>query len=156
MRLTLIFAAIAFAVDQISKVWIVHGLDLKNRLAMDVLPPFVNFRMGWNEGINFGLFSDAPGAARWVLIVLALAICAWVLRWVAREPMRPIAQAGAGLLIGGALGNVLDRLIYGAVADFLNMSCCGIQNPFTFNLADVAIFAGAILLVVFTGKEQSA
>ena len=53
----------------------------------------------------------------------------------------------AGLLIGGALGNSLDRLIYGAVVDFLNMSCCGIENPFVFNLADVAIFLGAIGLM---------
>ena len=62
----------------------------------------------------------------------------------------------AGLLIGGALGNVVDRVLYGAVADFLNMSCCGIENPFAFNVADVAIFAGAIGLVLFTGKAQAA
>lgn len=156
MRLTLIWALIAFVVDQASKIWIVHGLDLKTRLSIDVLPPLLNFRMGWNEGINFGLFSNAPEAARWVLIVLAIAIVAWVLWWMAREPQKPIAQVCAGLLVGGAIGNVVDRLIYGAVADFLNVSCCGIQNPFTFNIADIAIFAGAIGLVVFTGKEQSA
>ena len=155
MRLTLIWALIAFGLDQATKILVVHVLNLRTILAMDVLPPYLNFRMGWNEGINFGLFSDAPDVARWVLIVLALAIVGWVLRWVAREPMRPMAQACAGLLVGGALGNVMDRLIYGAVADFLNMSCCGFNNPFTFNIADVAIFVGAIGLVLFTGKEKS-
>jgi signal peptidase II len=61
----------------------------------------------------------------------------------------------AGLLIGGALGNVVDRVLYGAVADFLNMSCCGIDNPFAFNVADVAIFVGAIGLVLFAGRGNS-
>ncbi len=55
----------------------------------------------------------------------------------------------AGLLVGGALGNALDRVLHGAVADFLNMSCCGIRNPYAFNLADVGIFAGAIALVIW-------
>ena len=55
----------------------------------------------------------------------------------------------AGLLIGGAIGNVIDRLAYGAVADFLNMSCCGIENPFAFNVADISIFVGALGLVIF-------
>ena len=65
-------------------------------------------------------------------------------------------QIAAGLLVGGAAGNVIDRLIYGAVADFLNMSCCGIDNPFAFNVADIAIFAGAVGLILFTGKEKAA
>ena len=60
-----------------------------------------------------------------------------------------VQAVGAGAIIGGALGNVWDRLQYGAVADFINMSCCGIRNPFAFNLADAAIFGGAALLVLF-------
>ncbi|MCC5973356.1 MAG: signal peptidase II, partial [Rubellimicrobium sp.] len=63
-------------------------------------------------------------------------------------------QVSAGLLVGGALGNVVDRLLYGAVADFLNMSCCGISNPYAFNVADIAVFAGAIGLVIFTGGDN--
>jgi signal peptidase II len=55
------------------------------------------------------------------------------------------------LLVGGALGNVVDRVIYGAVADFLNMSCCGFTNPYAFNVADISIFAGAIGLALFSG-----
>jgi signal peptidase II len=57
-------------------------------------------------------------------------------------------------LLGGALGNVVDRLIYGAVADFLNMSCCGIDNPYAFNVADIAVFAGAIGLVLAPGAKN--
>jgi signal peptidase II len=64
-----------------------------------------------------------------------------------------LAMISAGLLVGGALGNVIDRILYGAVADFLNMSCCGIENPFSFNVADIAIFAGALGLVLFMGKQ---
>ena len=70
-----------------------------------------------------------------------------------REP-RPLARISAGLLIGGALGNVVDRLAYGAVADFLNMSCCGFSNPYAYNVADIAIFAGAIGLILFTGEKR--
>jgi signal peptidase II len=61
-----------------------------------------------------------------------------------------MAELSGGLLVGGALGNVVDRIAYGAVADFLNMSCCGIENPYAFNIADIAIFAGAIGLVIFS------
>ena len=66
---------------------------------------------------------------------------------------RGIVHIAAGIMIGGALGNVVDRLIYGAVADFLNMSCCGIDNPFAFNVADVAIFLGAVGLA-FLSEEK--
>ena len=69
-----------------------------------------------------------------------------------KNPQPALAQVSAGLLIGGALANVADRLIYGYVLDFLNMSCCGINNPFVFNVADIFIFAGAIGLVFF-GEE---
>ncbi|MFT5060977.1 MAG: signal peptidase II [Sulfitobacter sp.] len=155
MRLLAGIALIVFAVDQISKWVIIYGLDLLNRGAIDVLPPFLNFRMGWNQGVNFGLFANDADTMRWVLIALALIICVFVGRWALREGGVKVLIS-AGLLIGGALGNVLDRVIYGAVADFLNMSCCGLNNPFTFNIADVFIFAGAIGLILWTGKEQTA
>ncbi|MEM8956684.1 MAG: signal peptidase II, partial [Pseudomonadota bacterium] len=110
------------------------------------------FQMGWNEGINFGLFSGASDATRWILIAIALAVCAWVARWALQDG-RPRVLLSAGLLIGGALGNVVDRLIHGAVADFLNMSCCGIANPYSFNLADVGVFLGAAGLIVLTWRD---
>ncbi|MDD9718902.1 signal peptidase II [Dinoroseobacter sp. PD6] len=154
MRALALSAVVAFAIDQLSKLVVVHWLNLKEIRAIDVLPPVLNFRMGWNHGVNFGLFGSDSEAMRWALIVLALAICAGVVIWVRREGGGTRVMVSAGLLVGGALANVLDRVIYGAVADFLNMSCCGIRNPFTFNLADVAIFAGALGLVLFTGKTE--
>lgn len=152
MRTLGLAALVAFGIDQLSKLIVVHWMNLKEIRALDVLPPVLNFRMGWNHGVNFGLFGSDSELMRWILIALALGICVGVAVWIRREGGGPRVEISAGLLIGGALANVLDRVIYGAVADFLNMSCCGIRNPFTFNLADVAIFAGAIGLVLFTGK----
>lgn len=159
MRLLALAALVAFAVDQASKYLVIFGMDLIRLRQIDVLPPLLNFRYGENRGINFGLFDGGSEASRWTLVVLALAICAGILIWVLRTPMGRMARIAAGLLVGGALANVLDRLVYGYVLDFLNMSCCGIHNPFVFNLADVFIFAGAFALVFFApegsrGREK--
>jgi signal peptidase II len=148
MRATFITAVAAFVVDQLTKFYVVVWLDLMAVRSIDVLPPYLNFRMAWNRGVNFGLFANDGAVMRWVLIAIALGISAWVLRWMARDKPGRNLQIAAGLLVGGALGNVIDRLIYGAVADFLNMSCCGFTNPYAFNVADIAIFAGAIGLLI--------
>ena len=145
-----VVALATVALDQVSKLAVVFGLDLVSRGEIDVVPPFLVFRMAWNRGMNFGLFAQDSDVARWLMIAVALAISAWVWGWVWREGLGPRAQVAAGLLIGGAIGNVIDRLAYGAVADFLNMSCCGIENPFAFNVADVSIFVGALGLVIFS------
>ena len=149
MRLTFWTALVIFGADQVSKYWILNVLDLDRVLAVDVLPPYLNFRMAWNQGINFGLFGDFD--LRWILVGVALAVTAFVIWWVRREGGTVWTHMSAGLLIGGALGNVIDRVLYGAVADFLNMSCCGIENPYAFNIADIAVFVGAVGLVLFTG-----
>jgi signal peptidase II len=154
MRLFWITTLAVFGLDQLTKLWIVHGLDLINRHEIDVLPPFLNLRMAWNYGINFGLLSHGSDWARWGLIVLALAISAWVVWWMRREVGNRWALLSGGLLVGGAFGNVIDRIAYGAVADFLNMSCCGIENPYAFNVADIAIFVGALGLVVFAKGQE--
>jgi signal peptidase II len=157
MRRFWIVAAITFVLDQFTKLAVVHGLDLINRHEIDVFPPFLVFRMAWNEGINFGLLSHGSEIARWGLIVVALAISAWVVWWMRRERGNWKAEVAGGLLVGGALGNIIDRIAYGAVADFLNMSCCGIENPYAFNVADIAIFAGALGLVIFAkGSDTNA
>lgn len=156
MRLALWVAGGVFVVDQALKFLVVHMMNLDRRLAIDVWPPFLNLRMAWNQGVNFGLFSGESGITRWLLITLAVVISAWVWIWVRRQPRDARTQVAAGLLVGGAAGNVVDRLVYGAVADFLNMSCCGFQNPWAFNVADIAIFAGAIGLVLFAGRETPA
>lgn len=143
-------AAAVIGVDQISKWAVVFGLDLMHRGEIDVLPPYLVFRMAWNFGMNFGLLAQGSDLGRALLIAVALVISGWVWVWVRREKAGLWAELAAGLLVGGALGNVIDRIVYGAVADFLNMSCCGFDNPFAFNVADVAIFFGAVGLVLFT------
>ncbi len=154
MRMIFWAGFLAFAIDQISKYVVIHMMELARIRSIDVLPPVLNFRYGENRGINFGLFGDGSDASRWVLTVLAVAICVAVLFWARKNAPTRIAQFSAGVLVGGALANVLDRLIYGYVLDFLNMSCCGINNPFVFNIADVFIFAGALGLIFFTDGDD--
>jgi signal peptidase II len=145
-----------FLLDQASKYLVVHILNLRQLGEIDVLPPLLNLRMAWNYGINFGLFAQNGDLTRWVLVAVALAISVAVIWWVINDPPGTIGKIAAGFLIGGALGNVIDRLLYGAVADFLNMCCCGIDNPYAFNVADIAIFIGAFGLVLFTGGKKPA
>lgn len=154
MRLAGKVAAGVLALDQLSKYLVVQQMGLDRAGAIDVLPPWLNFRMAWNRGVNFGLFSGESEAMRWILIAIAVLIPAWVWIWISREPHGRRVHCAAGLLVGGALGNVVDRLIHGAVADFLNMSLPGWTNPFSFNIADIAIFLGAVGLVAFTGKTK--
>ena len=155
MKLVIGTALATLVLDQSSKIAVVHVLDLASRQRIDLLPPYLNFRMAWNQGINFGLFSDTTDMTRWALVALSLAISVWIWLWARREPHSRITQLSAGLLIGGALGNVLDRIFYGAVADFLNMSVPGIENPYSFNVADITIFIGAVGLVIFTSREKT-
>ncbi|MEM1314939.1 MAG: signal peptidase II [Pseudomonadota bacterium] len=140
-----------FVFDRALKWWIVEGLDLKHRLVIEVAPPYLRLVMAWNEGANFGIGS---ALSRDVWIAVALIISAGLLAWATtmRDALRLVS---VGLIVGGALGNALDRVVYGAVADFLNMSCCGIRNPFAFNPADIFIFAGAFGLILFDGREKS-
>jgi signal peptidase II len=129
-------------------------MNLIERGIIEVFPPLLTFRMGWNTGINFGLGAGGPEMMRWVLIGIAVVICAWLIYWAKTGLTRPVALISAGAVIGGALGNTLDRIMYGAVADFLNMSCCGINNPFAFNVADIGIFAGAFGLLIFADQTK--
>ncbi|MEW2919101.1 signal peptidase II [Ruegeria sp. ANG10] len=153
-RLLLWAALAAFAIDQISKYLVVHVMRVAEG-NIDVLPPLLVFKYGENRGINFGLFQGDSDTARWVLIGISLAVAIGVLIWLMHTTPSKLMLFCGGLLIGGALGNVVDRVLYGYVLDFLNMSCCGINNPFVFNLADVFIFAGAFGLVLFDGKKPS-
>lgn len=148
-------ALVAFIIDQMSKYVVIHVMELSQVRAIDVLPPVINFRYGENRGINFGLFDGGSEASRWILIAIAVVISVAVLIWASRTAMSQLAFVSAGLLVGGALANVLDRLLYGYVLDFLNTSCCGIDNPFVFNLADVFIFVGAIGLVFLAPDSKA-
>jgi signal peptidase II len=153
MRHLGITAVFTFLLDQVSKWFVVHWLNLFELGEINTWAPYLNLRMAWNNGVNFGLFAHSADAARWILIAVALGISGAVLVWVRKEQPKPLGMISAGLLLGGAMGNVVDRVLYGAVADFLNMSCCGINNPYSFNVADITIFLGAFGLVLFTGEK---
>jgi signal peptidase II len=146
----LVVAAVVFVLDRVLKIWVVEVLDLRHRHFIPVADPWLNLTMAWNEGINFGLF-DFGAAGRWVLVALALAIVLALCLWVRKGGW--MQAIGVGGIIGGAIGNVWDRVRWGAVADFINMSCCGLRNPFAFNLADAAIFGGVAVLV-FAGSRK--
>lgn len=150
---SIILATIAF--DQVSKIYVVYFLNLREKNSIDVIDPFLNFRMAWNRGINFGLFDSGGEGARLLLILLSLTISVALLWWI-RKSNNALRQFAVALIIGGALGNTSDRIVFGAVADFLNMSCCGIRNPFSFNVADIAIFLGALLLIVWDKNDVDA
>ena len=154
LGLAALVTMLVIALDQLSKYIVVRVLDLDRIQQLEVLDPWLNLRMAWNQGVNFGLFASDQQTARWLLIGVALAVCVWVAVWLWRNRPGRFAQVAAGLLIGGALGNVIDRATYGAVADFLNMSLPGWSNPYSFNVADIAIFAGAIGLVLQPGADK--
>ena len=148
-------AFLTFIVDQASKLYVVQYLNLKDKFSIDVISPFLNFKMAWNKGINFGFFDSGGELSRWGLIILSGAISLGLLWWI-RKSTNVIRQFCVALIIGGALGNAIDRVFFGAVADFLNVSCCGIQNPFSFNVADIAIFFGAVVLILWDKSESEA
>lgn len=156
MKVMGLFALAAFVIDQASKWLVFHWLNLWEVQRIDVIDPLLVFRPGINEGINFGLFGGGSGAQRIVLIAVALVLCTLLAVWARRSFTTTRAFASAGFVIGGALANALDRVIYPGVLDFLNMSCCGFTNPYLFNLADVFIFAGAFGLILWTGEKKAA
>ncbi len=138
-------ALVAFGLDRLSKFIVIHWLDLSAVHVLHVWPPYLNLVMTWNTGINFGLFSGE--ASRWSLVALAVVFSLGLALWVRGKPGR-LAPIAVGLVIGGALSNAFDRVLYGAVADYLNMSCCGIRNPYAFNVADVFVVCGLVLAAV--------
>ncbi|MEO7496600.1 MAG: signal peptidase II [Massilia sp.] len=142
-------ALLAFGLDQFSKVAMLHWLDLGSVLKIPVWPAYLNFLMAWNRGVNFGFLSHFDG--RWLLVVFSIAVSLWLTAWV-RHQRGWVLPLATGAVVGGALGNALDRVIYGAVVDFLNMSCCGFNNPYSFNIADVLIVVG--MLVIAFGHER--
>ncbi|MEP5087824.1 MAG: signal peptidase II, partial [Paracoccaceae bacterium] len=101
MRIVFWSAFWAFLVDQLSKYWVVHGLELSRVLAIDVVPPVLNFRYGENRGINFGLLDQSSELTRWALIILAVCIVGAVLFWINKAQTTRWGYVGAGLLIGG-------------------------------------------------------
>ncbi|MDC0604920.1 signal peptidase II, partial [Amylibacter sp.] len=122
MLKSLIYGIFFVLIDQLSKWFIIEKIDLDNIGIYDVYSPFLTLKMGWNTGINFGLFSGSHDYMRWILVLISIAICLFLLFW-ARNLKGNVVPILIGLVIGGAIGNVIDRIRFGAVVDFLNMSC---------------------------------
>ncbi|HEX9142644.1 MAG TPA: signal peptidase II [Candidatus Binatia bacterium] len=136
---------IAFGIDRVSKIVIVEWLNLPSIQKMSVWPPYLNFIMAWNKGVNFGFLNSFD--ARWLLVAISLSASLALTLW-ARNKSGWLLTLAAGAVIGGALSNAYDRIVYGAVADYINVSCCTIKNPYSFNVADVLIFGGIAFLVL--------
>jgi len=135
---------VALALDQLSKWWIIHLYDLPERGRVAVTP-FFDLVMLWNPGISYGLFAQETDLGRNILIGFAIATSLALLVWIARTQNRLLAIS-LGLIAGGAIGNAIDRAVYGAVADFVSLHAYG-YYWYVFNVADAAIVAGVIGLL---------
>ena len=147
-RYGLVVAALVGVADQALKLWLLFGFDLANR-GIVRLTPFLNLVLTWNTGISYGWFAQEGDLGRFVLLALKLAAVLALWAWLARAESRLTALA-LGLIIGGALGNAIDRLAHGAVMDFVLFHITTPTFRFTwyvFNLADAAIVAGVIGLL---------
>jgi signal peptidase II len=147
-RLGLVVAALTAIADQALKLWLIYGFDLAHR-GRFALAPYVDLVLNWNTGISYGLFRDQGTVGQWILFLVKVVAVALLWAWLARAPSRLSALA-LGLIIGGAVGNAIDRLTFGAVADFVLFHIGTATWHFewyVFNLADVAIVAGVIGLL---------
>jgi signal peptidase II len=146
-------AVFVIVADQLSKHWILFVYDLPARFSVPIAGPF-SLTMVWNRGVSFGLFRADADLIRWLLaafsIIVAIVLAVWV-----RRAERPFMAVGLGLVIGGALGNVIDRIRFGAVADFLDFQRLGFF-PWVFNVADSAITIGVVFLLLDSMRKESA
>ena len=153
--LGLLVAVLAIGVDQATKWWIL--LDVMHPPRVIEVTPFFNVVLVWNRGISFGMFSNESMAGVWILSLLALIIVGFLTNWL-RKAESKRAAISLGLIIGGALGNVIDRAVHTAVLDFLDFYLGSFRWP-AFNAADSFITVGAILLILdslfHTGGNQS-
>ena len=147
-------AALVFFLEQITK-WIVLGpLDLRNVGLIELLP-FFDLRYTENHGISLGLFQATSDAMRWMLVALTLGIAGGVAWWITREE-KAGDQIALGMVLGGALGNILDRVRHGYVVDFADLHFGEFRPFFIFNVADAAISIGVAILLLraFLVKER--
>ena len=136
---TLVIAIIGLVLDQASKIWLLNSFGLDQRSPVELLP-VLDLTLVWNRGISYGLFQQDSDMGRWLLagFTLLASLGLWI--WSVRAESRFLALALA-LVIGGAIGNGIDRLYYGAVVDFVHFHVGGF-SWYVFNLADVWIVAG--------------
>jgi signal peptidase II len=157
LRSGVIAAIVTLALDQASKLWLLYVFDIGHRGTVKVTP-FFDLVLAWNIGISFGWFQNDSEAAQIALMVIkAVAVIALAI-WMARS-RTVMATVALGLIIGGAIGNAIDRVAYGAVVDFalFHLQIGGKPfNWYVFNLADVAIVAGvaALLYDSFLGASE--
>ena len=146
------FAIVVIVLDQLTKAWVMGGLDLREMGHVPVWSPLFSLTWVENRGVSFGLFGD--GSARWMLSAFSIAV-AGILGWWALRADRRLLITAIGLIMGGALGNVIDRIRFGYVVDFLDFSgphfflgSMKINFPWIFNVADSAICIGVVLLIL--------
>ncbi|MBV9112183.1 MAG: signal peptidase II [Hyphomicrobiales bacterium] len=152
--------ALALAVvllDQACNFYVLHVIGLTEGAQIAILP-FLDVSFVWNHGISYGLFQQHSEWGRWILVAGALAAVIFIALWLTRTKSLLVGSA-LGLIGGGALGNALDRAIYGAVIDFLHLHGGAIpwlDFPYSFNLADAAISLGVVLLIIesIVAKEE--
>lgn len=150
----LIAAALALVADQGSKLFLLYGADFMHMPTGRAVPvlPFFNMVMVWNPGISYGLFPASSATGMAALVGISIAAVAGLTWWLWGSTSRSLT-AGFGLIIGGALGNLIDRLVYGRVADFFHFYAFG-YDWYVFNVADVAITFGAIAIVYEVLKPE--
>jgi signal peptidase II len=143
LRLGLVVALASLLLDQLGKWAALAWLDPAD--PPRAVTPFFNLLLVWNRGVSFGMFNSGGALAPWLLAGIALAVVVGLVVWLRRSD-QVLTGLALGLVIGGALGNVIDRIRFGAVIDFLDFHLAGYHWP-AFNLADAAICVGAALLL---------
>jgi signal peptidase II len=150
-------AALACAVDQAVKFWLLYGLDLPDRSHI-TLTPFIELLLTWNTGISYGLFPQQGPLGQWALLAFKVMAVVFLWAWLTRATSRLTAVA-LGLIIGGAVGNAIDRLHWPGVLDFVLFhieTATWSFRWYVFNLADVAIVAGVFGLLYESLRGGSA
>jgi signal peptidase II len=143
-RLGAVAAVLTLVLDQGSKLGLLFGYDLPVREPV-VLGPFFNLIVVWNRGISYGLFQQHGDLGRWLLTAASLVAAVALFVWMSRSDNR-LLTAALGLIAGGAVGNAIDRIAYGAVFDFVHFHV-GTFSWYVFNIADAAIVAGVVGLI---------
>ena len=144
-RLALILALVVIVLDQITKAWVLGPLALRLGEPRPVIAGLFNLTLVHNEGVSFGLLKANADLARWALVLFSLVVAVALAVWAQRSTRRLSALA-LGLVIGGAVGNAVDRARLGHVTDFLDFSA--LHFPWVFNVADSAISVGVVILLI--------
>jgi len=140
-------ALVVFALDQLTKYWVTGPLGINQIGDQLVLLPIFNFTYTQNEGISLGLLNATNPVGRWMLVALTTAIAAAVAVWIGKEKNR-IDQLALGMVLGGALGNILDRVRHGFVTDFLDLHFGEFRPFLIFNVGDAAISIAVVILLL--------